>query len=213
MNPSLYWILSNWGNSDEPQVEGYRCTLEHFSYDPPHLIPQDQYFALRRARPVVNWNPELHIRCDKPGPLEDFPWANQHVASERLKAFFEHKAPRCAQFLPFVLACSDGTPSPYKYYIINWLCVIDCCDPHFSDTTKNADGTLEFDDIVVDASRIPPDATVCRAKGTPHIIIRDDLKQMIEHIGFTGCQFYKVKMLADVLQRPMPPQKIERRPQ
>lgn len=196
-----YWMLSNFGEAHEPRTEGYRCLLERIGVDPPHCIPFDQAIALWEGRSIPDWDASLVVRCEEPGPLEDFPWCNEHIASDRLRLLLERLAPGCAQFLAITLLQHDGTPSPQPYWIVNWLHTVDFYDREFTDMARSPEHTSFFE-VVVDASRIPPDKPICRMhECQTYVAIRDDIKSAIERAGMTGCQFYTATMLDDVLRK------------
>lgn len=195
-----YWMFSNFSEASEPRAEGYRCMLERFGVDPPHCMAGRHADALIDGIPIDDWDGSLTVRCEEPGPLEDFPWANEHVASDRLRLLMEKHAPRCAQYLPLTVMLYDGTPSQDRYWLVNWLHTVDFCDRRCSDYATNGEHTSYFD-VVVDGAAIPDHKPICRMAGSPSfVVIRDDIKRAIESAGITGCQFYSVRMLDDVLK-------------
>lgn len=165
-------------------------------------MPYHHVDALMEGTEIADWDGSLVIRCDDPGPTEDFPWAKEHIVSDRLRRLLEAHAPGCAQYLPVTIAHHDGTHVLEPYWIANWLRTIDFYDRTHTDMMSTQDGTSFFE-VVVDASKIPNDAPICRMKDFSNfIVIRDDIKKAIKNSGMTGCQFYSVKMLHDILQDP-----------
>lgn len=207
-----YWMLSNFSEANEPRKEGYRCMLERFGVDPPHCMAGHHADALIDGVPINDWDGSLVVRCEEPGPLEDFPWANEHVASERLRQLWEKHAPGCAQYLPLTLMLSDGTPIQDRYWLVNWLHTVDFLDRTYSDYAASNEHTTYFD-VVVNGTAIPDHKPICRMKGSPSfVVIRDDIKRAIEHAGITGCQFYSVRMLHDILIRASSQRTNKRKP-
>ncbi|MBX3316540.1 MAG: hypothetical protein KF902_06715 [Phycisphaeraceae bacterium] len=175
--------------------------LERFGVDPPHCMAGHHADSLYDGVPISDWDGTLVVRCTEPGSLEDFPWANEHVVSERLRLLLEKCAPACAQYLPMALQNYDGSPVADRYWLVNWLYTVDFCDREHSDYASCSEHTSYFE-IVVDGAKIPGHMPVCRMMGLPtFVVIRDDIKNVIEEHGFTGCQFYTVRMLEDVLRQ------------
>lgn len=158
--------------------------------------------ALMEGSEIADWDSSLVIRCDDPGPMEDFPWAKEHIVSDRLRSLLETHAPGCAQYLAVTLAHHDGRRVSEPYWIANWLHTVDFYDRTHTDMISTADGVTFFE-VVIDASKIPDEIPICRMRDfSNYIVVRDDIKQLIKTSGMTGCQFYSVKMLHDILKTP-----------
>ncbi len=187
--------LSDAGNADE--VERYRWAGS------PRLSAAHSW-RLCLAQPAGPDFPEVVVDMDSRSPVEDMPWCGSrgHIVSDRLRRLIEANAPKHAQFLPAILLF-DGEPLDIGcYWATNWLHMVDCFHRELSEYDRIEDGSepdgfrLSFDNLVIDASRIPPEILVCRVKHYENVcLIRQRLRSVLDAAGVTGVQYYPVQQL------------------
>ncbi len=115
------------------------------------------------------------------------------VASKRLKEFFEMEKLINIEYLSVTIFNHKNRIASDEYYIVHQVGTQDCIDQEKSDfdwNIINPDQISSVDHLVLDESKVDPNAKLFRAKHLPStIFIRKDLAEKIEATGFTGIRF------------------------
>lgn len=115
------------------------------------------------------------------------------MISGRLKSLLEEHSSARIEFLPFTLVNHKGRDEAAACWIANVLERVDCVDPDRTEGTPHAllDGQLQdIRRLVLDPARIPAELDLFRIAARPRVlIVRDDLRAMLEREQATGVEF------------------------
>ena len=119
------------------------------------------------------------------------------VASKALKEFFERELEKedvpTIEYLPVTIYNHKGRVASDEYFIVHQVGTEDCIDLDQSTLTWNLikkDQISGISKLVLDESKIKPEAKLFRAEHLPHyVFIRRDLADKITAEEFTGTRF------------------------
>lgn len=181
--------------SSAPGVRRWMATVE---------FQRLQWWELCQGTPIDGWGSACRaiVDCQTPDPIEDMPWVglSPPVVSDRLRRLIEAYEPGCGQFLPVQLRFNGHALDLPPYWVANWLRVEDCIDWHRSTWRKDylRDGKFEFARLVIDPGRTS--SAILRVRHYEVLtLIREDLRNILQANGITGCQFYPVWHAGDDL--------------
>lgn len=155
---------------------GYRCSLNT------PLLPRDIRLCLAEGDPVEPgaWSGSYEAVADEPGPLEDMPWCDMDIVSDRFKELLCAIAPGCAQFLPMHVRDYRGRTARQMYWVVNWLRIVDCIDMTHTDVMYVPKGDPIYVSIAINCAKVPADEHVFRFKNAEHYVaISDHLRAPI----------------------------------
>jgi len=128
---------------------------------------------------------ELMVRSIPPWP----------IFSPAMHRLMDGLVPGLIQFLPFRFQRPDGTGQVAGHFVGQILCIVDCLDRAKTKVRSNWNPINEWGDFntyrpLVVSRTLIGDKRLFRIKGNClSIVIREDLKDEIEHAGFTGQRF------------------------
>lgn len=161
--------------------------------------------VFRHSGPVKNWDPKFSVECWSKGPVEDMPWvgfSSRPIVSDKMRVWLEEHAAGHAQYLPVTLKVRKKTLKLPPYWITNWLHEIECHDPTTTEWTENKEGQRAIIVLTIDSQKVPKDIKIFKAKhSVGEILIRDDLKSLLEASGLKGPHYSNVRHTGD----PWPP--------
>lgn len=115
---------------------------------------------------------------------------NMLVVSKRLKEFIETRSSAGLEYLPVTIYDHKGKPLAEPCFIVHPVDPVDCIDLAKSQVEWSiSDPTCidEVDHLEIDASKVPADRLLFRAKALKRsLIVRSSLAREIEQAGFTG---------------------------
>jgi hypothetical protein len=164
------------------------------------IFPDRQFngFFMVEANPVIGWNEYLiAVYLSEHTPRFDFGIARNSwpVASPLMRTFLEAQLPGLVQYLPFRFQRFDGSAQVTGYHVCQFLEHVDCIDRTKTKVRKDWEPINSYGDfatlqpLVLD-KRLIGDARLFRIKGCcGTIVIREDLKSLIERAGFKGQRF------------------------
>lgn len=121
------------------------------------------------------------------------------VVSQRLKEFIERTEPPEVEYLPVSIINHKGRVASKDYFIVNPYKLLDCIDLEGSEIEWNSIDPQIISacfEMVIDETRIDPDATIFRLKYYPtKILVRRDLADEILNGNFTGAHFIEIEDL------------------
>ena len=152
---------------------------------------------------INNWDDKTSGYVDEEADHLDFPFTNNdlHILSPKFKELMFKIAGDEIQFLPINIKSADRVVG--YYYLVNYLKIIDCLDRNLSiyelytkenllfwEKRKYMLGTFfNVRRVVLDDSKIN-NTKIFRLSGFPSVVlIRDDIKSMIEEAKISGCIF------------------------
>lgn len=145
----------------------------------------------RRGQRITSWYHRNVVRLIDASPLQDMPWIIGYVQviSDRLRLFLEATAPDCVQYLPLRAFHGREELPLYNYWVANWLPVVDCIDWRLSKVwSKGAKAKLIWPRII-DLNRTHGVPLLIVKEQHGLLLIRSDLKEMLQREGITGCQY------------------------
>ena len=159
---------------------------------------------------IRNWNPSTCAYFEKEADHVDFPFTENdiHVYSPKFKHLMQKLIRYEIQFLPLQIVFRPTKMSIGKYYLANYLKVIDCIDREnskyelwtkenllFWEKREYLLGSFSYiDHLVLDSKKIT-DAKIFRPWGWKMaVIVREDLKDEIENAKITGCIFSSLEI-------------------
>lgn len=153
-------------------------------------LADDVESEIQAGRILEEWDCETAVHLRRTSPTEDMPWVcgGFHVVSQRLRGLLDKHAPQHAQYLP-VRMLFDGYPiSCGPYFLANWLHECDCIDQQAVQLLPMPQRVVVG--VVIDPARVPPEVMIARLEGGSRVIIRDDLRRILEAARINGCQYY-----------------------
>lgn len=119
------------------------------------------------------------------------------LVSDRLRLLLERCVPNHAEFLPVVVTYNGEPLKVQRYWVVNWLFMVDCLDWSKSMWYQPKGTATKAERVVVNAvidfSKIDSNVKICRIFGAEsRVLISSDIRNLIEEAGITGCQFYTV---------------------
>lgn len=114
------------------------------------------------------------------------------VASQRLKTFLEQRKLPEVEYLPVAVLNHKGDPVGDPFFIVHPLSPLDCVDESQSSFDRSdIDGSYEeFEHMVIDPDRVPPERALFRIKGYwDATLVRRPLAEALLAAGFTGLSF------------------------
>ena len=119
----------------------------------------------------------------------------QLIINEKTRKFFENQEIKDVEYLPVNIINHKGRKVKEKYYIMNFLKLVDCIDRDqttFGWNSLDPDLMEDVENLTVDESRIPLDSHIFRIKHlTSVILIYKDLLDLINKAGFKGYKISK----------------------
>ena len=118
------------------------------------------------------------------------------VCSKRLKAFVEERSPAKVEYLPITIYDHTGKALRDAHFIVHLVEPVDCIDFHRSEVTWSASdpsSLLDVEHLEIDASRVPADRLLFRAKGLKSaVILRRDFALELEAAHFQGAAWDEI---------------------
>lgn len=181
----------------------------NWSVDEPQLPAGIDWWDLERGRRIENWDPNTVALFDEDVEPTDFPFVGFLIPiySPRLRALIEHLGIDQIQYLPLRLIGKQSRREITGYCIANYLSVIDCLDRKRSIYRVLTKDNLMFWEkrpwmlgtfdnvlkVVLDTTKIG-DTRLFRLWGYEGmVIVREDIKEVIEKAGITGCRSTEVE--------------------
>lgn len=131
------------------------------------------------------------FRCKDAKPPSDVLGlaSDYFVVSERLRKYLETESPGALEFLPARLLDVNGRDTKLKYWVVNWVRVLDIMDKKAS-LNRDENGRVFVEVPLIDMALAPPDGVLGLLGGFEVVrLIRSDLMKKIKAEGFTGFQF------------------------
>lgn len=136
--------------------------------------PNIDYALMRsfsRCEWISDWPDDVVVEVESAGAgPEDLPWWQSPgtFGSDRFRQTVERVAPDHAQFLPVKLRYDGGAVITEilgfgRYWIVNWLKLVDCLDPVASQLDLSGEYP-KFQWDYIDSSLVPPNVDVFRVK-------------------------------------------------
>ncbi|NMO22133.1 hypothetical protein HPC49_36135 [Pyxidicoccus fallax] len=117
----------------------------------------------------------------------------KHMVSGRLKALLEKEAGVEIEFLSFALYNHKGRVAAQDCFIANVIGTQDCADMAKTEGEPSIISPGKFEalfKLALDPERVPPEARLFRLEVMPRVlVIRDDLRSVLEQNGITGIQY------------------------
>jgi len=155
--------------------------------------------APMRGEPMGDLYPEgfaFHMAPEIPSPRVTDLIRNalgHLMVTERVKELLEAHAEAEIEYLRFTLINHKGRVVSDRFYIVNLLGALDCADMSQSRGTPHPifPGEMQFiERLFLDEDKIPDDTNLLRLSIRPRVIlIRDDLRQILEDAGITGALY------------------------
>ncbi|TWT36827.1 hypothetical protein KOR34_17720 [Posidoniimonas corsicana] len=162
-------------------------------FEPPDV---EGMVKLRGPKELGDWNRQTEGRCPDASFVVDFTVASGRswpIFSARMKQFVEGLVPGDLQYLPFRLVNDPDKPKiPARtMYLGNVLTVVDCIDRQRTkvrndDWTPRPNGMFEVRGPVWLRRSLIADERLFVIGGTPTMVLREDVKELIEAEGFRG---------------------------
>jgi hypothetical protein len=164
---------------------------------------------MREGSPVQGWDENMvgtyapeRVGLDPGPPRFNFGFAinGWPIASAAMRTFLDTNAPGAVQFLPFRLEVERPRRDLEGYCVCQFLEFVDCLDKRRTHSADSWETTNEFGDFelrtpIVFATANIGDQRLFRVAGySVCILMREDLRQSMEHAGFTGHNFKTVEM-------------------
>jgi hypothetical protein len=115
------------------------------------------------------------------------------LASKPLKERVERDAPSDVEYLPVQIINHKGRLASSDYFIINPLSIYNAIDFDRSIVkwnNINPDVIASVTKLVIDSSKVPPEATLFRLKSFERrVLVRRDLVDKLSRTGLTGIGF------------------------
>jgi hypothetical protein len=159
-------------------------------------------YQLREGIPVNSWFPGdvvftlaedygIKMTDSIPNTL------NRLIVSQKLKGVLEEKSGADIEFLPVHIRDHKGRTVHEPYFIANLLGTVECVDREKSQFRTSAirpDQIFTFFRLVLDTSKIPPEARIFRLKEASNLVIaREDLADDILNAGCDGMMFLEME--------------------
>lgn len=157
--------------------------------------PARRQLRVSQPHPIADRWPRSQMRVDTAEPLQDwFVSGLFRMASERLaKVVAEEVGPDQLELLEVELCRSGGAPlqGAGRYFYLHTLNSVDALDRERSELVLEDDGWVdEIDRLVLDPGKAAPHALFELAGNSLGLLlVREDLKKLIEAGGFTGITF------------------------
>ncbi|MFY2561075.1 imm11 family protein [Corallococcus terminator] len=127
---------------------------------------------------------------------------NYLMVTARLKALLEEHSGVDIEFLPFTLLNHKGRVASKECYIANVVGTVPCVDEARTEGRRSATkpGTYaRITKLELDTQRIDPARKLFRIASQPTtLIIRDDLRSVLEQAGVTGAQYLELGESVDL---------------
>ncbi|MBZ4417958.1 imm11 family protein [Myxococcus sp. RHSTA-1-4] len=119
------------------------------------------------------------------------------IVSEKLKGVLEEKSGAAIEFLPVRIRNQRGRFVQEPYFIVNPVGTLECVareKSRFWCSEIRPDQVFHFHNLVLDESKIPPDARLFRLKEKSNLfIVREDLGKDILRAGCDGMIFQNIE--------------------
>jgi hypothetical protein len=198
-----YFRWSQYGGADEYEPKSV--------WDLSIQLININEWDLMAGKYIEEWDTNTTAYYDEEEEHTDYPFATSllPVCSTRLKSLMENLGLENIQYLPLRIIRRDGPKEVDGYYIANYLNVIDCLDRERSvyqvwtkDNLLFWEKRLQrlgtFRDVtkaVIDSKKIG-DAPIFRLWGWEMmVVVRENVKQVIEEAGITGCMFREIEVV------------------
>jgi hypothetical protein len=182
-------------------------------------FPEDDFFRWRMVKgvPVIDWDRNVQAvhRGKKPVSfhfgLTNSLWL---IFSAKMRKLLKRYVPEFVNVLPFRLVLQDG--SEVKAYGVGQLLLVDCLDRDRTKVKNNWMPVNDFGDVgaydpIVLNRTLIADNVLFRVKGKcSMVVVRDDLKEIIEHAGFDGQRFNELEVTKSSRKSPLNVRKMFR---
>ncbi len=188
---------------------GYPPKEEHWGrdwtikFDPPDV---ECVVKLKKGNEVTDWNPRTAGRCPDASFVVDFTAASGRtwpIMSSRMKRLVEEICPGDIQYLRFRLVNDPGKPriAARTMYLGNVLTIVDCIDRNRTkvsndDWTPRPNGQLEVRGPIWMKRSAIADKRFFRIYFPP-MLVREDVKELIDAEGFRGVAFVEEMPVSD----------------
>jgi hypothetical protein len=173
------------------------CTINHS----PPALDDEQWRVAEGTRMGERYSPSTRLDMDKKHAGMGVPdYINNTLllplVSGRFKALLERESGAEIEFLRFTLYNHKGRVASDDCYIANIIGTIDCVDHDKTVARQSHIRPGQFSRIfklVLDSAKIPSNAKIFRLATKPIIlIIRDDLRAVLDQSGITGVQYIPI---------------------
>lgn len=163
----------------------------------------DRTFALRDGESFAGRFPaSAHFQFDPDFKRDTLPvdcFINVNgfmVCSDQAAEFIRGQAPEAVEYLPVRILDHKGKPLSGRHWIVHPLGVFDCIDIARSRVTWSAFDAAsidEFEHLEFDASRVPAQHQMFRAKGCPSLLLlRRPFAEAMVQQGLTGADWREI---------------------
>ena len=182
-----YFILETKKTSEN-------CTID----ESPEPLDSEQWRIAKGERMGEHYSPTVQLQMDKQHKglgTPDFIHNTLHLpmVSKKLRALLETEADAEIEYLQFSLLNHKGRPVEQEFYIANIIGTQDCVDRVKTEARESALKPGKYSGLfklLLDQSRIDPKSKLFRISAKPTVlIIRSDLRAVLEHNGITGMRF------------------------
>jgi hypothetical protein len=160
------------------------------------------YQLSKGVRRLADWPPDVKCQMDDEFPddlelADSLHGAVSLVISRKLKEFLEARGVKDVEYLPLEILNHKGRRASKDYFIFNPNSIVDCIDIEASGIVWNnidKDSISSCESLVLDAKRVPDQATVFRLKLWPEVVVIDGaLAAEMADKGFSGLHFVDPK--------------------
>lgn len=121
----------------------------------------------------------------------------QIIINTRVRSFFDEEGVKFVEYLPVNIINHKGRKVSEKYFICNFLKVVDCIDQEKTKFEWDSLDDERMDDVknlTIDESRVDPDILLFRLKFLNSVIvIQRSFVQKIRAAGFKGFKIIEIK--------------------
>jgi hypothetical protein len=182
-----YFILRDTDAPEQCAVYDYLDSFEHIDYPSRGVRMGESYPAAGVRFQMTPMVPGLRVTDIVQNTL------GYLMVTARMKALLEAHAKAEFEFLPFTLLNHKARVASRDCYIANVLGTVDCVDVEKTQGRRSAmlpDTYARITRLVLDPERIDPERNLFRIASQPQtLILRDDLRAVLEKEGMTGAQY------------------------